>query len=58
MASTKSELLAFCQQFISDNGIGCAEVIYQCDSVIMNAYEFIEGICEIVGYAEVEEDES
>ena len=42
--------LGIIERFIDDNGIGCAETIYQSDRVIQNAYEFIEELCELVGY--------
>lgn len=51
------KLWTLCEQFIEDNRITCAETVYQTDRVIRNAYEFIEEICEIVGYAERKEDE-
>ena len=47
-----SALLELCQKFVRDNGISCPEAIYQTDRVIENAYEFIEAICELVGYDE------
>lgn len=51
-------LMALCREFIDEQKISCAETIYQTDRVIENAYEFIEGICDIVGYCcEDEEDE-
>jgi predicted GNAT family N-acyltransferase len=56
MASEAYELLKLCQDFIKEQKICCAEDVYQTDSIIENAYEFIEQICEIVGYAEEEED--
>ena len=43
-------LWAICEKFIEDQHIHCAETIYQTDRVIENAYDFIENICEIVGY--------
>lgn len=43
-------LVAHCEQFIQDQRIHCAETVYQSDRVILNAYEFIEGVCDIVGY--------
>lgn len=52
----KDKLWLFCEQFIKDQEIAVGEDIYQSDHVIENAYEFIEGICGIVGYAD-EEDE-
>lgn len=39
-------------RFVKDNEIGCDEDIYQVDAVIVNAYDFISELCEIVGYAE------
>lgn len=44
------ELLKLCQKFIDDNTISCAETIYGCDWVSLNALEFIESVCELVGY--------
>jgi hypothetical protein len=46
----KDLLLEHCQAFIRDQEIGCPETIHQCDWVIENAYEFIQGVCDIVGY--------
>lgn len=51
------KLHAICEKFIRDNSITCPETICQSDRVIMNAYEFIEQICENVGYCEVDEEE-
>lgn len=47
-----SDLELFCREFIQKQRISCAETVYQTDRVIENAYEFIEGICERVGYHE------
>jgi len=52
----KDELLQVCLDFINENGINCPEAIYQSDRVILNAQEFIEKICDVVGYCEVEEE--
>ena len=41
-----------CMKFIEAQKISCPETIYQTDWVIENAYEFIEEICEEVGYHE------
>jgi hypothetical protein len=49
------DLLALCKKFIADNEIGCAEKVYQSDRVIENAYQFIEQVCETVGYHEDED---
>jgi hypothetical protein len=40
-----------CEEFILKHGITCPESVYQQDDVILNALEFIDGICEIIGYA-------
>ena len=53
----KKTLLGICQDFIRDNNITCAETVYQSDRVIENAYEFIDKICSLVGYAKEEEEE-
>jgi hypothetical protein len=44
-----------CLEFVEAQRIGCPEIIYQTDWVIENAYEFIEDVCDIVGYKEDEE---
>lgn len=49
------DLLQLCEKFVKENEIGCSETIYQCDRVIENAYEFIESVCEIVGFHQEEE---
>ena len=50
------ELFEYCKTFIKEQSISCPEAISQCDRVIENAYAFIEGVCDIVGYYE-EKDE-
>lgn len=40
-----------CEHFIYENRIGCAETIFQVDSVAENSPEFIECVCNIVGYS-------
>jgi hypothetical protein len=52
----EQQLLELCRKFIADKRIYCEETIYQTDRVIEGAYEFIEGICNIVGYAPREDD--
>lgn len=49
------DLVALCKKFVADNEIGCSEKVYQSDRVIENAYEFIERVCETVGYHEADE---
>lgn len=53
----RQSLWELCEEFIREQDIGCVEKIHQTDSVIENAYTFIENICYIVGYSESEEDE-
>lgn len=53
--SKEKELFKLCKKFIEEQDIHCAETVYQSDRVIENAYEFIEEICNIVGYVEDEE---
>lgn len=45
-----------CAKFIEEQGISCAEEVYQCDWVIEHAYELIEAICEEVGYVEPDDE--
>jgi hypothetical protein len=52
----KDALLKICQDFIKNNKISCAETVYQTDRVIENVYEFIESVCNIVGYAQMNDD--
>lgn len=57
---THAELMALwnvCQKFINEQEIGCVETIYQTDWVIEHAYEFIEDVCDVVGYKLYEEEE-
>ncbi len=57
---THAELMALwnvCKKFVEDQEIGCVETIYQTDWVIEHAYEFIEDVCNVVGYKPYEEDE-
>ncbi len=46
----KKKLLALCQKFVKENAISCGETIYQCDWVIEHAYEFIDDVCQVVGW--------
>lgn len=50
-------LITHCRGFIENQRITCVETIYQTDRVIESAYVFIQGVCEIVGYAKSEDDE-
>jgi hypothetical protein len=51
----KEDLYWHCRKFIADQQITCAETVFQTDRVALNAQEFIEGVCEIVGYHEDED---
>ena len=55
-AQIRKELYRICERFVMDNEISCPESIYQMDGVIGNAYEFIEEICNVIGYASVKEE--
>ncbi|WP_316207356.1 hypothetical protein [Bradyrhizobium sp. SZCCHNR3118] len=57
VSDQKDRLLEYCKAFIKEQRITCPETIGQCDWVILNAYAFIEGVCDIVGYAETEDEE-
>lgn len=57
MKTKEQELFELCKAFIEQQNIHYAETIYQSDRIIENAYEFIEDICNIVGYVKDEDDE-
>jgi hypothetical protein len=46
------KLWEVCRSFIEKQEINSSESIYQCDNVILNAHEFIESVCDVVGYCE------
>ncbi len=48
-------LYELCVDFIEGLNITCAETIYQSDRVIEKAYEFIENICDTIGYDKIDE---
>ncbi len=50
------KLWKYCEKFIKDQQIDSGETVYQMDNVIENAYEFVDGVCKIVGYHKHEED--
>jgi hypothetical protein len=50
-------LLAYCEAFIKEQEISCSDSVYQSDRVILNAYDFIAGVCNIAGYHEIEEED-
>ncbi len=43
--------------FVYSQNIHCAETIYQSDRVIENAYSFIDDICGVVGFADLDEED-
>jgi len=45
-----------CVSFIKEHEIRCAETIYQCDGPQIAATEFIEILCETIGYLPNEDD--
>jgi hypothetical protein len=51
------QLVEFCRKFIEEQSITCAETVYQTDRVGENSFAFIEGVCEIVGYAASDGDQ-
>lgn len=53
----KDKLWKLCEEYIDKQDIICPESVYQSDRVILNAYDFIEKICDIVGYKEYNEDD-
>ena len=54
---SKDALYALAKDFIEKQKITCSETVYQTDRVIESAYQFIDNICEIVGFYEYEDDE-
>jgi len=57
LQAAKDALYYTVTAWIKEHDVNCPENIYQSDNVIANAYTLIEDICNIVGYAKVEEDE-
>lgn len=53
----QEELYELCIKFRDKHDISCPETISQVDNVIVDAYRFIEDICDIIGYREYEDDE-
>lgn len=56
LAEKKDKVWELCKEFITDQTIRCAYTISDCDRVMSNAYEFIEGMCDIVGYYKDSDD--
>lgn len=51
------KLRTIVEEFIAKQNIHCAEVVWQSDRVVENSYELIQKLCEIVGYANLPEEE-
>lgn len=51
------KLEAEVKRFVTEHRISCPEAICQNDDVIVDAYEFIEALVEIVGYFEEGDDD-
>lgn len=55
MSDVGTRLAREVEEFVEAQDIYCVESIYQTDHAIQNAYEFIERLCDIVGYKKDEE---
>ena len=56
-ALEQAGVIGIIREFIAVNEINCPEAIYQTDRVSVNALEFIEDLCNAVGYYKREEGE-
>lgn len=59
MTPTNEQLMALwnvATAFIEKYEIGCAEQIWQTDSVLIAAPELVEEVCEVVGYKEYDDE--
>jgi len=50
-------LWVICQAYIKDHHISCSESIWQVDEILLNTPDFLEQICEIVGYHECDNED-
>ena len=53
----EKELKEIVERFVDRNEITCAESIYQDDEVIVNSYQLMEELIQVVGYFVYEGDE-
>ena len=53
----KEALFEMVKRFVADRRITCPETIYQRDSLVEDASEFMERCVEIVGYQSAGDDE-
>ena len=51
-----AELYSIVKDFIDKQNIIAEECVYQSDHVIVNAYEFVAALCNVVGYKELEDE--
>jgi hypothetical protein len=51
----EQQLFELCKKFIQEHQIYCPEKIYQTDQIMIDATEFIEDICNLVGYEDSED---
>jgi len=49
----KDKLVELCQKYARDHHITCSECVHQQDDVILDAYDFLANIFDIVGYEEI-----
>jgi hypothetical protein len=56
-AASPETVRQICINFIEKNQIGSPETIYQSDTVIQNAYDFIKQVCDAVGYYEFDDED-
>lgn len=54
--SREMKLVSYVKDFIKDHQISCDEAVYQCDSIQLEAPDFLSKCCEIIGYYEYEDD--
>jgi hypothetical protein len=52
-----ARLYSIVKAFIEEQNIWGDECVYQSDRVIENAYVFIEQLCDVVGYKELEDED-
>lgn len=45
-----------CRGFVDKHDITCGEGVYQVDAVSLDSLEFVEQVCEIVGYVPIPDD--
>lgn len=57
MSINTEELLTVCKDFIIKHEIHSADKIYQSDKIIEDATWFVEQICDVVGYVNLDGDE-